>query len=377
MSRQRPTRATPAVAGPEGTPGTAEQAEQAEIDWQKRYQHLQPEYTRVTQENAELRRQQELYDAAALHRRRGHSTRDRRSSSATCSTTRRPPVRRAGRGPARAVRRAARTGRAAADRTRPGERRGRLRRAGAGRSSTSSSTQLELDQDDQDWVLAYAINALPITEEGLPDIEQAHQVFAARETERQRNWAQTKRAPRISPHGQPATEVPNLDDRQERQDCIVRRMLENEQAVLTTSGRGRNPFPIGDTAMPQTAVSMASALKEAWTADRLQKQFEDKNAAARQARGDASGIMIGKQAQTPVWGGRSGAFTSRRRRRRRPEPGAAAAGRAGAVDARLQLVPDRARRVGARAGVRPERAVDRRRQGPRDRGRASRTPSTR
>jgi hypothetical protein len=49
---------------------------------------------------------------------------------------------------------------------------------------------LGLDKDDQDWVLAYAINALPVTQEGLPDIEQAHRVFVARETERQRQWAQ-------------------------------------------------------------------------------------------------------------------------------------------------------------------------------------------
>jgi len=40
----------PAVAGPEGTPGaTEQQATQQEIDWQQRYQNLQPEYTRATQ----------------------------------------------------------------------------------------------------------------------------------------------------------------------------------------------------------------------------------------------------------------------------------------------------------------------------------------
>src|SRR5262245_48443346 len=61
--------------------------------------------------------------------------------------------------------------------------------------------------------------------------------------------------------------------------------------------------------MPQTAVSMAQVLKEAWTADRLQKQFEDKNAPYGRLE-SIRGVMIGKQAQTPVWGGRSGAYTS-------------------------------------------------------------------
>lgn len=61
--------------------------------------------------------------------------------------------------------------------------------------------------------------------------------------------------------------------------------------------------------MPQTAVSMAQALKEAWTADRLQKQYEDKNMPLGKLE-SIRGVMIGKQAQTPVWGGRSGAFTT-------------------------------------------------------------------
>jgi hypothetical protein len=89
--------------------------------------------------------------------------------------------------------------------------------------------QLGLDTGDQDWVLAYAINALPVTQEGLPDIEQAHRIFTERETERQRLWARNKRsAPQIAPNGQAATEVPNLDDRQQRQEWMVRRMQEND-----------------------------------------------------------------------------------------------------------------------------------------------------
>jgi hypothetical protein len=61
--------------------------------------------------------------------------------------------------------------------------------------------------------------------------------------------------------------------------------------------------------MPQTAVSMAQVQKEAWTADRLQKQFEDKNIPLGKIE-SIRGVMIGRQAQTPVWGGRSGASTS-------------------------------------------------------------------
>ena len=56
--------APPVVAGPDGT-GEAERAAQAEVDWQKRYSDLQPEYTRTTQENAELKRANEILKAAS------------------------------------------------------------------------------------------------------------------------------------------------------------------------------------------------------------------------------------------------------------------------------------------------------------------------
>jgi hypothetical protein len=54
---------------------------------------------------------------------------------------------------------------------------------------------------------------------------------------------------------------------------------------------------------------MASVMKEGWTADRLQKQFEDRNAPLGKIE-SIRGVMIGRQAQTPVWSGRSGASTS-------------------------------------------------------------------
>jgi hypothetical protein len=61
--------------------------------------------------------------------------------------------------------------------------------------------------------------------------------------------------------------------------------------------------------MPQTAVSLAQVEKEVWTSDRLQKQFEAKNVPLGKLE-SVRGVMIGRQAQTPVWPGRSGAFTS-------------------------------------------------------------------
>lgn len=219
---------TPAVAGPGGT-GEAEQVAQPEVPWQQRYTDLQAEYTRSQQENAEMRRQQELYDLLV-------STED--------ADTRRQVAERLG------YQLEEEAQAAVPDPDNPlavyDERIARLEQQATARQQaeleathaadvrTRVDAQLEklgIDRDDQDWVLAYAINALPPTQDGLPDVEQANQVFQAREDARQKAWAGTKRAPHISPNGQAATEVPNLDDRNERWAYMARRMNEGEPAT--------------------------------------------------------------------------------------------------------------------------------------------------
>jgi hypothetical protein len=216
---------SPVVAGPDADTGTAEQNSQPEIDWQKRYVDTQEAYTRGQQEISDLRRRDQLYEtlvssddpetrrqaalelgfqleeeAPAEEYEDPFATYDRRLDSLETSIAQRQQE--------EADAAYAREVRAVVD-----ERLG----------------QLELDKDDQDWVLAYAINALPITDEGLPDIQQAYEVFTARETARQKAWAQTKRAPHVSPVGQQATEVPNLDNDQQRRDWMVAQLQANEQ----------------------------------------------------------------------------------------------------------------------------------------------------
>jgi hypothetical protein len=217
---------TPVVPGPDGT--GAEQAAQSEGDggWSKRYTDLQAEYTRMSHETAELRRQQELYDLMI-------STDD--------PDTRRQVAERLGyqleEEPAEEPeyddpfeKYNERLGRIEQSLTQREQNEQDEAYAAQVRSAVDARLDtLGLDKDDQDWVLAYAINALPVTQEGLPDIEQAHSVFVARETERQRKWAKGKRsAPHIAPNGQAATEVPNLDKRQDRVDWMLQRMQENE-----------------------------------------------------------------------------------------------------------------------------------------------------
>lgn len=218
---------TPVVAGPEGA---SEQHSEAEVDWQKRYTDLQSEYTRTSQENADHKRERELYDVLV-------STDD--------VDTRRKVAEQLG-----YVLEQEDAAEPEFDPENPfaayDERIERLEATLSQRDQREREDayaeqirkvcderldELGIDQDDQDWVLAYAINALPVGADGLPDIAQAHAVFNAREDARQKRWAQTKRsAPRISPNGQAATEVPNLDNRQQRVDWMAQRWQEGQQA---------------------------------------------------------------------------------------------------------------------------------------------------
>lgn len=61
--------------------------------------------------------------------------------------------------------------------------------------------------------------------------------------------------------------------------------------------------------MAQTATSLASVIKDIWTSDRIQKQFESANAPLSRLD-SVQGTMIGTQAQVPIYNNRSGAYTS-------------------------------------------------------------------
>src|SRR4029077_19719629 len=61
--------------------------------------------------------------------------------------------------------------------------------------------------------------------------------------------------------------------------------------------------------MATSALTIAGAVKDAWTDTELQKQFEDKNSPLS-ALEAVRGTMIGTQAQVPILPGRAGSYTS-------------------------------------------------------------------
>src|SRR3954464_1218548 len=61
--------------------------------------------------------------------------------------------------------------------------------------------------------------------------------------------------------------------------------------------------------MSTSALTISGALKQAWTDEELQKQFEDRNSPLS-ALETVRGTMIGSQAQVPILSGRGGSYTS-------------------------------------------------------------------
>ena len=73
------------------------------------------------------------------------------------------------------------------------------------------------DESDQELLLLLATRpgAAP-NAEGMPDIKAARDALMKRDEAAKRRWADTKRAPRIAGGGQAGTQVPDLDDDQQR-----------------------------------------------------------------------------------------------------------------------------------------------------------------
>lgn len=222
---------TSAVGGPNGVAGTEDGG------WQGRYEHLQPEYTRATQERDQFRSERD----EALERNQWFELLvtsddpDIRSQAAEIlgfelgEEQEEYPV----------------TGQEpdpfAAYETRLAALEERQSQAQAQEAEAEHArivrevlderiAELGLDEEDGNLVLSYAMEALEPTEEGLPDVQAAYEFLQARDTAKQKAWADQKRqAPVFPPAGQEGVEAPNLDNDQERQAYMAARLQAGQQ----------------------------------------------------------------------------------------------------------------------------------------------------
>jgi hypothetical protein len=216
MSDQQPPdeRDTAAVAGPNEAPGTAQ--EQAEVDWQKRYNDLQPEYTRTTQQLREFEQQKQWYDLLVTSedpdtRRQAAEALGYELPEAEAEDELEPvgyddPIEQI----------TARQQALEEQLNQSRQEQQMAQEAALIREFTDERlNSLEgLNKKAQDWVLAYAINSLPpVREPGvpvpLPDVNTAYEAWQELQTEEQKGWARTKRAPAVMPGGITANEVPD------------------------------------------------------------------------------------------------------------------------------------------------------------------------
>jgi hypothetical protein len=74
-------------------------------------------------------------------------------------------------------------------------------------------SEIGLAENDpaRDWIVSRAIAMNP-TPDGQLDIEGAHRELEALQTHLQKQWRETKRAPRAPGSGQAATQTKSLDD---------------------------------------------------------------------------------------------------------------------------------------------------------------------
>jgi hypothetical protein len=93
-----------------------------------------------------------------------------------------------------------------------------------------------LSEEGHNMILAYAINALPAVQQPpgspvrvLPDVKQAYEIFQAYQTEQQKQWAKTKRAPHVMPGGVTANEAPDTGHGHDsRMNRALRHLQESE-----------------------------------------------------------------------------------------------------------------------------------------------------
>jgi hypothetical protein len=236
MSDQQapPNGDTPAVAGPTEAPGTQEQPQ---VDWEKRYQDLQPEYTRTTQRLSELEQQQQWYELAMTtddpdtHRQAlqhlGYDVPDEEFEDAEPDGYEDQPVHDPRLDEVLAWK----------------ERQEQEAREAAGfefltghiNSEVERLGMDQLDDGTRQWILSRALASPGIpappgsAHDELPNVEAAYKEFQEWETERQKQWAKTKRAPHVPSGGLPANEAPNPGTGHDaRMDRARRALLETE-----------------------------------------------------------------------------------------------------------------------------------------------------
>jgi len=201
MDPQAPaTPDTPDPSAPTGTPDAPT------IDWERRYNDLRPQFDRTAQEAAQLRAEQERLQTDPDYQRElltrlGYEIEEpdqgyQDPTAAEIAALRQQVSELSG---------------WKDNLTAEQQQAQQLQVINASVEEQFRSTAPDLDPATREWVETRALG-MPPRDDGMPDIQGAFQAFQAWETERQKQWAQTKRnAPRPPLPGQQGTHEPYPD----------------------------------------------------------------------------------------------------------------------------------------------------------------------
>lgn len=217
------------AAATEGTPAPAD-AQQEEENWQQRYLDTQAAYTQGQQEMSRLRGQVDQYADPEyrsqlfreLAAEQGYEIQDPADDDSQIYQETDPRIR------------------------------AELEELKQWRDSTTSEQQqsqhiewldtivgeqfgelgTQLTDKQEEWITNRAFSMPPREmPDGskVPDIPGAFKDYQELVAEEKQSWAKSKRAPHVSAVGTAGTQVPNLDNRQERLDWMAERLMANEQ----------------------------------------------------------------------------------------------------------------------------------------------------
>jgi hypothetical protein len=206
---QAPSQDTPDISAPD--PGTPDEPQ---INWQKRYEDLRPQFDRTNQELARLN--DESYQRE-LMARWGYEVEDPEPGYAP--------------DPNDEVRqKLAELEEWKNTQEQQREQAQQLEQITASVADQFRQAGGDLDERTREWVTTRALNMDP-REDGMPDIQGAINDYNAWVTEQQQQWEQSRkrpRAPHVPPGGQAGTDAPNLDDREQRRAWMAEQLAARE-----------------------------------------------------------------------------------------------------------------------------------------------------
>jgi len=205
----------PEEAAPDGTPADTQATD--EPDWRDRYENLQPEYTRASQEAAQYR---QIIDLA----RQGdpEALNALGLEAAETDTEDEPEYE-------DPDERISRVEQVLFERLQQEQKQQEEQQwiEEADKRITSQVDELQrkhgdLSEDDVD----YLIDLAPLDGDGYPDLVAAFERDTARLESKRQSWVKSKRAPQVQ-SGASASSQPDLDDNEQRREYMARRMSES------------------------------------------------------------------------------------------------------------------------------------------------------